>query len=336
MIAEDRLPDAFRAFVAHRVGNHVDAAVLDVGRAFLPPGDVTIKVAWSGVNYKDALAVSAGARVARINPLIPGTDLAGRVVSSFDGRHPVGSEVFAHGHKIGTAHHGGFSEFARLPGEWVLPLPAGLSGRQVMELGTAGFTAARSIDILERRGLTPSAGPVLVTGVSGGVGGYAVDMLLVRGYEVWAVTRTQDARAELTARGVRGFIGRDELHGSGRALEPERWAAAVDAVGRGTLPYILRSLRYGAAVAASGNVSGAQLVTTVYPFILRDVSLLGVDTAEVGDAERAAIWRRLATDLRPPALGERLREVDLAGVAQALASVRAGEARGRYLVRIGP
>jgi acrylyl-CoA reductase (NADPH) len=329
------IPPLFRAFVATRDEGNVRIGVGRIGLSDLPDGDVTVRVGWSGVNYKDGLATIPDGKVARISPLIPGTDLVGSVVESHDPATPVGAQVIAHGHGLGMSHHGGYAEYARIPAAWTVPLPPGLSPRDSMILGTAGFTAARSVDALERRGLTPNSGPVLVTGATGGVGGFAIGILVGRGYEVWALTTKPDAQDELRRRGVRGFIDRSELGPSRRKLEPERWAGAIDPVGHATLPYILRTLRYGAAVAASGNVSGAELATSVFPFILRDCSLVGIDSANVPMPERTAIWNRLAGDLRPQGVADRATEIGLDELPQALETVLAGKARGRFLVRVG-
>ena len=329
------VPSQFRALLAIRTDGHVHTRVELVGPSDLPSGEVTVRVGWSGVNYKDALATKPLGKVARISPLIPGTDLAGSVVESSDPQTKIGTQVIAHGHELGTSHHGGYAEYARIPAAWIVPLPTGLSPREAMILGTAGFTAARSVAELERRGLAPTDGPVLVTGATGGVGGFAVSILAARGYEIWALTGKRDARNDLLRRGVRGFVEPSELGRSRRQLEPERWAGAIDPVGKATLPYILRTLRYGAAVAATGNVSGADLVTSVFPFILRDCALIGIDSANVSMSERRVIWDRLAGDLRPRGLSESATEIGLDDLPQALETVLAGAARGRFLVRVG-
>jgi acrylyl-CoA reductase (NADPH) len=301
----------------------------------LPAGEVEVRVGWSSVNYKDGLAVRPDGKVARISPLIPGIDLAGEVVASTDATFAVGTPVLAHGYDLGVARHGGYTEYQRLPAAWVVPLAPGLSAREAMAIGTAGFTAAMSVVALEDRGLDPADGPVLVTGASGGVGGTALAILAERGYEVWAATGKPDEADRLRALGAAGILTRDEVTAEGRPLESERWAGAVDAVGGATLPYVLRTLRTGAAVASSGNAGGPKLETTVFPFILRGVALLGMDSVTVPIARRRRIWDRLATDLRPRALGEHVREVTLDTLDEALDGIVAGEARGRWIVRIG-
>lgn len=328
------IPGSFRAFVATRDGDDVRCEVASLALEDLPAANLTIRVRWSGVNYKDALATLPTGKVARISPLVLGTDLAGTVIESEDPLRPVGSELVAHGHELGMSHHGGFAEYARVPSDWTVPLPAGLTPRDAMALGTAGFTAARSVDVLERRGLRPEHGPVVVTGATGGVGGYALGILAQRGYEVWALTRKRDAHDDLRTLGAVGFVDPAELETGGKALGTERWAGAVDTVGQATLPWILRTLRYGAAVAATGNVSGRELATSVFPFILRDVALVGVDSANVAEPERQLMWERLSSDLRPKLFAERVMEIGLDGLEHALATVLAGDARGRYLVRL--
>lgn len=334
------IPDTFRAYIAEKSEGPdgaptVRRGVRDIAEADLPPGEVEIRVAWSSVNYKDGLAVRADGKVARISPLIPGIDLAGEVVASEDAAIPVGSTVLAHGYELGVSRHGGYTEYQRVPAGWVVPLAPGFTPRDAMAIGTAGFTAGMSVLALEERGLTPDDGPVLVTGASGGVGGTALAILAGRGYEVWAVTGKPDEAARLMTLGATGILTRDEVTAEGRPLESERWAGAVDAVGGATLPYVLRTLKTGAAVAASGNAGGPKLETTVFPFILRGVALLGMDSVLVPIARRRYIWDRLATDLRPRALGEHVQEVTLDTLDPALDGIVAGQARGRWIVRVG-
>lgn len=312
----------------------VERGVRDVRAADLPAGEVEIRVEWSSVNYKDGLATRADGKVARISPLIPGIDLAGVVVASGDPAIAPGTSVLAHGYELGVSRHGGYSEYQRVPAGWVVPLAPGLTTRDAMAIGTAGFTAGMSVVALEERGLTPDDGPVLVTGASGGVGGTALAILADRGFEVWAATGKADEADRLRALGAAGILTREEVTGEGRPLESERWAGAVDAVGAATLPYVLRTLRIGAAVAASGNAGGPRLDTTVFPFILRGVALLGMDSVNVPIARRRHIWDRLATDLRPRALGEHVTEVTLDTLEPALDGIVAGAARGRWVVRV--
>jgi len=334
-VAVTGVPETFTAFVAEQIDGVHRRGVRAFAAADLGEGDVDVRVEWSSVNYKDGLASIAEGKVARIDPLIPGIDLAGKVVSSADASITPDTDVLVHGYDLGTAHHGGYAEFARVPATWIVPLPPALTSRQAMAIGTAGFTAAMSVVALETRGLRPADGPVLVTGASGGVGGTAVAILAERGYEVWALTGKADEHDRLRALGAVGFLSRDDAPSEGRPLESERWAGAVDAVGAATLPYVLRTLRRGAAVASCGNASGPALVTTVFPFILRGVALLGMDSVAVPIDERRRLWGRLATDLRPRGLGDRVTEVALEDVTVALDAILAGEARGRWVVRVG-
>jgi acrylyl-CoA reductase (NADPH) len=334
------IPSTFRAYVAEKVDGadgttRVERGPRQFAEVDLPPGEVEIRVGWSSVNYKDGLAVRPDGKVARISPLIPGIDLAGEVVASADPAIAAGTPVLAHGYELGVARHGGYTEYQRVPAGWVVPLAPGLIPREAMAIGTAGFTAAMSVVALEERGLGPDDGPVLVTGASGGVGGTALAILVERGYEVWAATGKVDEIERLRALGAAGILTRDEVTAEGKPLESERWAGAVDSVGGATLPYVLRTLRQGAAVAASGNAGGPRLETTVFPFILRGVALLGMDSVAVPIGRRRRIWDRLATDLRPRALGEHVHEVTLDTLDPALDGIVAGAARGRWVVRIG-
>ncbi|TAL07596.1 MAG: acryloyl-CoA reductase, partial [Chloroflexota bacterium] len=302
------MPESFRAFIVDRRDDVFVRGLETLGPEALPAGDVDIEVAWSSINYKDGLAATADGKVARAYPLVPGIDLVGTVVGSGHPAIPTGRQVIAHGYDLGVSRHGGFAEFARVPADWVVPLPRGLSARDAMVIGTAGFTAGLAIVELEQRGLEPGSGPILVTGASGGVGSTAIAILAELGYEVWAATGKPDEHDALAALGATGFLSREEIAAEGRPLESERWAGAIDSVGAAALPYILRTLRRGAAVAACGNASGPALTTTVFPFILRGTAILGIDSAYLPIARRRRIWERLATDLRPRNLGERVTE----------------------------
>ncbi len=317
-----------RAFVAEKNGDGVVRGVRDDFEfADLGDGDVVVKVAWSSVNYKDALATIAKGQVARISPLIPGIDLAGTDEDS-------GEEVLAHGYELGVSHHGGYAKYARVPSEWIIPLPDGLSAKQAMTIGTAGYTAARCVIALEAAGLKPDAGPVLVTGASGGVGSTAVDILAGRGYEV--VASTGKGEDFLLSLGAAEVISREDAAGDpGRPMEKSRWAGVVDCVGGEVLAGAIRSLKYGGAVAACGNTGGVKLPTTVLPFILRGVSLLGVDSVQTPIKERQKTWKRLATDLRPPHLEDALAtEIGLDGLEDVLTRILAGEVSGRTIVKL--
>ena len=335
MTAMSAIPATFRAYIAEKVGDAVERGVREFRETDLPAGEVEVRVDWSSVNYKDGLATRVDGKVARISPLVPGIDLAGEVVASTDPGFEVGAAVLAHGYELGVSRHGGYAEYERVPAGWVVPMPPGLSARDAMSIGTAGFTAAMSVAALEERGLDPTDGPVVVTGASGGVGGTALSILADRGYEVWAATGKPEEGARLLAMGAAGILSRDEVTGEGKPLESERWAGAVDAVGAATLPYLLRTLRTGASVAACGNAGGAKFETTVFPFILRGVALLGMDSVNMPIPRRRDLWARLATDLRPRDLGVHATEVTLDTLDGALDAIVAGDARGRWLVRVG-
>ena len=328
--------DTFRALVVDKAGAGVALGLQEWTTDRLMAGDVTIRVEYSSVNYKDGLAVRADGRVVRSYPLIPGIDLAGVVECSTDDRFKPGDRVLAHGYDIGVAHHGGLAELARVPASWVVPLPSGLTARQAMALGTAGFTAALSVATLEEAGLKPGTGPVIVTGASGGVGSTAVDILAARGYEVAASTGSADAHDYLKALGATTILDRDETSAaSTRPLERGRWAGAVDAVGGSTLAYLLRTTNYGGSIAVSGNAGGVELSSTVFPFILRAVNILGIDSVAVPIERRIAIWARLASDLRPPHLDDLIaHEIMLADAPDALERIVRGEIQGRTVVRI--
>jgi acrylyl-CoA reductase (NADPH) len=330
------IPETFRAFVAARRGEDaVERRVRPFAAADLPEGDVEVRIDWSSVNYKDALATIPTGKVARIDPLIPGIDLAGEVVASADLEFRPGQAVLAHGYDLGVARHGGYGEYTRLPAAYVVPLPADLDAREAMAIGTAGFTAAMSVAALEARGLRPGDGPVLVTGASGGVGSNAVAILAGRGHEVWAATGKADEEPRLRSLGAAGIVPGEEVTAeSPRPLESARWAGAVDSVGGATMPYVLRTLRPGAAVASSGNAGGPGLSTTILPFILRGVALLGMDSSAVPIEARRALWARLGSDLRPKGLGQGVTEVTLESLEPALDGILAGAARGRWVVRV--
>jgi putative YhdH/YhfP family quinone oxidoreductase len=314
------VPESFPAFLA----------------SDLPDGEVTVRVRWSSVNYKDALATTAKGQVARISPLVPGIDLAGEVVASDDDAVAVGSEVVVTGYDLGVAHHGGWGQYARVPAAWIVALPAGLSAREAMTLGTAGLTAGLCIHALESNGLTADSGPVLVLGASGGVGSTAVGALANAGYEVVAATGKAGEHDFLRGLGASEVVAREEVTAeSERPLDKQRWAATVDPIGGAATAYALRTTNYGGAVAVCGLTAGVALSTTVLPFILRGVSLLGIDSVAASADLRRTVWARLATGLRPRGLDDVLaREVDLDGIEPVLDALLAGAAVGRTVVRL--
>jgi putative YhdH/YhfP family quinone oxidoreductase len=325
------MPDSFRAFQAVTQGDAVERGVVTLHTDDLPPDGVLVDVKWSGVNYKDALASSPKGRVARISPLVPGIDLAGTVAEDA-GDLAAGTEVLAHGYEIGVSRHGGFATQARVPAEWLVPVPLGLSARECMVIGTAGFTAALALISLEEHGIQPDGGPVLVTGATGGVGSVAVDLLASRGYTVVASTGKADAEEYLRGLGAVEIIDRSTLSTPGKPLDAMLWAAAIDCVGGVTLANVLARIRYGGAAAATGLTGGADLPTTVMPFILRGVSLLGVDSVQVDIERRREVWRRLGDDLRPEGLEGIGTDIGLDGLEQALTEIQDGRVKGRYVV----
>jgi len=299
----------------------------------LPSDGVLIDVRWSSVNYKDALASTPAGRVARISPLVVGIDLAGSVVDSGDDGPPVGTEVLAHGYDLGVSRHGGFAEYARVPAEWIVPVPAGLSMRDTMVIGTAGYTAALSVVALEERGLGPGDGPVLVTGATGGVGSTAVSILASRGYEVVASTGKSDKEAYLRDLGAKEVVDRSLLsERPSKPLESTAWIAAVDCVGGTTLANVLPRIEYGGAVAASGLTGGVDLPSTVMPFVLRAVTLIGIDSVQNPIETRRAVWQRLGADLKPMSLDAMGVDVGLDDLTGILDDILRGAVAGRAVV----
>ena len=309
-------------------------AMLDESR--LDPGSVTIRVAFSSVNYKDALAATGAGRIVRRFPCVGGIDLAGTVLASDDPRFKAGDPVIATSFDIGVAHHGGYAEVARVPGDWVVPLPEGLSLFDAMALGTAGFTAALAIVRMEENRLRPANGPVVVTGATGGVGSLAVDMLAKLGYHVVALTGKAAEADYLRGLGAAEVMLRQGIDlAKIRPLDRARWAGAVDNLGGDILAWIASSMMQGGTIASVGLAASMDLKTSVAPFILRGVSLLGVDSGYIGEPYRRGIWQRLATDLRPPHLAEMTRRVAFADLPCLFDEFVAGRAKGRVVVEIG-
>jgi acrylyl-CoA reductase (NADPH) len=320
--------NSFSAFRIHETGAGLETLSVDQ----LSPGEVTIRVHWSGINYKDALAGTGKGRILRRFPLVGGVDLAGVVVSSTDAAYSPGEPVLVTGCGLSESRDGGYAQIARVPAEAVVKLPPGISMRHAMAIGTAGFAAALAIIQLEHNGLAPGQGPVAVTGATGGVGLVAIDMLRQRGYEVTAITRKLDSTPLLKQ------VGASEVQqppAAGKPLEPERWAAAIDNVGGGTLAALLASTRMQGSVAAVGLAGGAELQCSLMPFLLRGVNLLGVNSAATKREKRLMVWQRIAGDLSPQHLDDIVtRTVTLAELPQAFPSLLAGSNAGRTLVRI--
>jgi putative YhdH/YhfP family quinone oxidoreductase len=313
-------------------GDAIERGVTTMTADQLPDDGVLIEVHWSSVNYKDGLASTPSSKVARISPIVPGVDLAGVLAEDAPGL-PAGSEVIAHGYDIGVARHGGFAQYARVPVEQLVALPDGLTTREAMVIGTGGFTAAVSVIALQEHGITPDAGPVLVTGATGGVGSTSVDILSNLGYEVVASTGKERASEFLLRLGASSIIDRSELsEESRRPLESTLWAGAVDCVGGVTLANVLKKVHYGGSVAASGLTGGPGLPTSVLPFILRGVNLLGIDSVMMPIERRREVWARIATDLRPSHLDRIGHDITVDDLDAVLTAILAGEAQGRSVV----
>jgi putative YhdH/YhfP family quinone oxidoreductase len=327
--------DTFHALVARQDGDRIAASVETLSQSDLPPGEVTIRVLYSSVNYKDALALTPKGGVVRDYPIVPGIDLTGEVVESQSPDFSVGDRVLAHGYQIGTGHHGGYAEYARLPADQVVALGA-LSPHEGAAIGTAGFTAAMSVQALIDWGLTPDAGPIVVTGASGGVGSVSVDLLAAAGYQVVASSGKEKAAGLLKELGATEVIGRlpADPNAKPRPLAKTRWAGGVDCVGGATLADVLSTVDYGGAVAASGLTGGPALHTTVMPFILRGVALLGMDSVLMRIARRRKLWAQLGDSLRPRHLDAVTSDVDVKDVVAVLDQLRAGTYSGRAVVRV--
>jgi NADPH2:quinone reductase len=323
-------------FSAYRVFNEngtISGRIVEVSIDELTGGDVVINGEFSSVNYKDALAATGAGKIMRHFPLIGGIDAAGTVESSTDPRFRPGDPVLVTGYELGVSHDGGYSARVRVPADWVVPVPAGLSLFDAMAIGTAGFTAALSIVDMERNGLAPSNGPVIVTGATGGVGSIAVQCLAARGYDVTALTGKPQEEAYLRSLGAATVLARDTLQMGTRPLEKATWAGAVDAVGGATLAWLTRTMMQSGCIASSGLTGGTDLHTTVLPFILRGVKLLGIDSAMCPMPTRLDVWRRLATDLRPARLLEAAQQISLVDLPSAFGALLKGQARGRYVVK---
>ena len=325
--------DAFRAFRAHEIEGRVDARFEDIGLDDLAEGDVVIRGHYSSINYKDALAATGAGKIMRRFPLVGGIDVAGEVVISEDERYQAGDLVLVTGCGLGEDHDGGYAEYTRVKGDWVIPIPEGLDPASVMRLGTAGFTAALAIHRMEHNGLSPEKGPVIVTGATGGVGSLAVDMLAGRGYEVAALTGKREAEDFLRTIGAAEILVRGEFEMGRRPLERARWAGAVDNLGGETLAWITRTMDFWGSVACIGLAESHKLETTVMPFILRGVNLLGVNSVATPRKLRLQVWDRLATELKPrhlETIGSRTIAFD--ALPGAFEDFLAGRVRGRTLV----
>lgn len=308
----------------------------DVPLTRLDPGELTLRVLYSSINYKDALAATGKGKIIRRLPCIGGIDMVGEVVASADPRFSLGSLVVATSFDLGVSHHGGFAEVARVPSQWALPLPPGLSPWEAMAIGTAGFTAALAIVRMEANGLAPSNGPIVVSGATGGVGSLVLDMFAGLKYEVVALTRKRQEEVYLTKLGAARVQFVQELNLSAvRPMETGQWAGGVDNVGGALLHWMLATMKQAGAVASIGNAGSERLETTVFPFILRGVSLLGVDSGYTDFPLRHRVWERLASDLKPRCLEAVTRTIDFDALPSTFDDFISCRARGRTVVRIG-
>jgi len=324
----------FKAIVVEKGEGGQKAVLADFDEANLMDGDVTVRVEWSTVNYKDGLALTGKAPVIRRFPMIPGIDFAGTVESSSHPQWKPGDRVILNGWGAGETHLGGYAEKARVKGDWLVGLPARNSARGAMAIGTAGYTAMLAVMALERQGVAPRHGPVIVTGAAGGVGSVAVTLLAKLGFAVVASTGRPAEADYLKSLGAREIIERKELAGASKPLGPERWAGGIDTVGSTTLASVLSMTRYGGAIAACGLAGGMDLPATVAPFILRGVSLIGIDSVMCPLERRREAWKRLASDIDAGKLATMTSEIDLAGVMDASRRIVEGAVRGRIVVKI--
>ncbi|HSZ75260.1 MAG TPA: MDR family oxidoreductase [Rhizomicrobium sp.] len=328
------MKERFKAVMIRKQENAQSTEDVEIGLADLMDGDVVVAVSHSTVNYKDGLALTGRAPVVRKFPMIPGIDLAGTVETSAHSNFKPGDKVLLNGFGLSENHYGGYAEYARAKGDWLVPLPDAFTPAQAMAVGTAGYTAMLCVLALEDAGIPPDKGAVLVTGANGGVGSVAVALLAKLGYRVTASTGRTEEEAYLRDLGASEIISRNELSGEPRALGKERWAGAVDSVGSKTLANVIASLSYGGAVAACGLAGGMDLPTSVAPFILRGVSLLGIDSVYAPMKRRLQAWERLARDLDIKKLEAMTRMIPLSGVREAAADILAGKVRGRLVVEI--
>ncbi|MFJ7470354.1 acryloyl-CoA reductase [Peribacillus frigoritolerans] len=326
----------FDALVVNKQDDQFNVNIQQLSLDDLPQGEVLIRVHYSGVNYKDSLAAIPNGNIVSSYPIVPGIDMAGVVVSSEDSRFKEGDEVIATSYGIGVSQSGGYSQFARVPAEWIVPLPDGLTMKEAMIIGTAGFTAALSVLRLEENNLTPGQGSVLVTGATGGVGSFAVSILSKLGYSVEASTGKESEHGYLKAIGAATIVSREDVYdGKLRALGKQKWSGAVDPVGGEPLASVLSQIKYGGAVAVSGLTAGTSLPATVFPFILRGVNLLGIDSVNCPMDTRLKVWHRLATDFKLEDLEQLVQqEITLEELPGVLPTLLKGEARGRTIVKL--
>ena len=327
------MSERFRAILVNRDEEKKQSvSVTEIGEADLMDGDVTVKIDATTVNYKDGLAITGRSPVVRRFPLVPGIDFAGTVISSSHADWKKGDKVILNGWGTGETHHGAYAAVSRVKGDWLVPLPDGMTAQEAMAVGTAGYTSMLSVQALEKHGITPGRGPVVVTGAAGGVGSVAVSILSKLGYHVIASTGRTSEEAYLRDLGASEIIARDELSGPAKPLAKERWAGGVDAVGSHTLANVLSMTSYGGAIAACGLAQGMDLPASVAPFILRGVSLLGIDSVMAPKALRLEAWRRIGSDLDHRKLSALTTTIGFDGIMDAAKAIVDGKVRGRVVV----
>jgi acrylyl-CoA reductase (NADPH) len=327
--------EKFKALRIRSEGKNVTNRIEEVGLDELGPGEVVIKAAYSSVNYKDALAATGAGKIVRSFPLIGGIDVAGTVHSCSDKRFKEGDEVICTSYDLGVAHHGGYSEYVRVPADWVVPLPKGMSFFDSMAIGTAGYTAALAVHLMEQNDLKPENGKVVVTGATGGVSSIGIDMLAKLGYQISAITGKESEQGYLKKLGASEILLRQSLEMGTRPMEKTLWAGAMDSVGGETLAWLTRTMQQNGVIGAYGNAGGIELKTTVFPFILRGVRLIGVDSVNTAMPLRRVIWERLAGDLKPRYLGEITTTVPLGDLPELFDKFLKAQVRGRTVVKIG-
>ena len=332
---EVRTVAAFKAIVIEKTDGGTKAALTDFDEANLMDGDVTVRVEYSTLNYKDGLAITGKAPVVRRFPMIAGVDFAGTVESSTHAAWKAGDKVVLNGWGCGETHLGGYAEKARVKGDWLVPLPKTMSAREAMAIGTAGYTAMLAVMALERHGVGAASGPIAVTGAAGGVGSIAIAILAKRGFAVHAVTGRPQEADFLKGLGAAEIVDRKELAGPAKPLAKERWAGAIDAVGSTTLANLLSMTRYGGAVAACGLAGGMELPGSVAPFILRGICLYGIDSVMCPVDRRREAWKRLESELDRQKLAMITREIGLSDVFGVAPAILAGQVRGRVVVKMG-
>jgi NADPH2:quinone reductase len=327
--------NSFRAFRIHQIDGRITSRIDTISLDDLSPGEVVVKVAYSDINYKDALAATGTGKILRRYPLVGGIDFSGEVVSSSDPQFKPGQKVLVTGCGLSETHDGGYAEYARVNGEWVIPIPSGLDTHAAMVLGTAGFTAALAIHRMEQNGQSPEQGEVLVNGATGGVGSIAINMLAGRGYDVVALTGKKESESYLKQLGAKRILLRGELQMGTKPLEAMQWAGAIDNLGGDVLAWLTRTIKDWGNIASIGMASSMELKTSVLPFILRSVNLLGINSVNVPRAPRLAVWQRIATDLKPRHLDViGTRTVTLDELPNAFDGYMKGAVTGRTIVKL--